>query len=206
LWQSQKMEAVGQLTGGIAHDFNNLLQIIVGNLETISRGLPEEMNRLRRPATNAMRGAKQAASLTQRLLAFARRQPLDPKPIDANALVRNMSELLHRVLGETVEIETFLGAGLWRTEAGPGELESALINLAVNARDAMPAGGRLTIETSNAHLDEAYAARQAEVAPILRGGGDSAQGFWQLARAVQSRAATARGQAALPPAPPKSSP
>src|ERR1700722_11150262 len=108
------MEAVGQLTGGIAHDFNNLLQIIVGNLETISRGLPEEMNRLRRPATNAMRGAKQAVSLTQHLVAFAPRQRLDPKPIDANALVRNRSELLHRVLGETVEIETFLGAGLWR--------------------------------------------------------------------------------------------
>jgi PAS domain S-box-containing protein len=165
LRQSQKMEAVGQLTGGIAHDFNNLLQIIVGNLETISRGLPEEMSRLRRAATHAMRGAKRAASLTQRLLAFARRQPLDPKPIDANVLVRGMSELLHRVLGETVEIETVLGAGLWRTEADPGELENALINLAVNARDAMPAGGRLTIETSNAHLDEAYAARQAEVTP-----------------------------------------
>lgn len=163
LRQAQKMEAVGQLTGGIAHDFNNLLQVIVGNLETVSRNLPEEMARLRRAATQAMNGAQRAAALTQRLLAFARRQPLDPKPLDVNVLVRGMSELLRRSLGETVEVETVLAGGLWRTEADPNELESALLNLAVNARDAMPSGGKLTIETSNSYLDEAYAARHAEV-------------------------------------------
>jgi PAS domain S-box-containing protein len=165
LRQAQKMEAVGQLTGGIAHDFNNLLQIIVGNLETLSRNLPEEMGRLRRAAAQAMTGAQRAAALTQRLLAFARRQPLDPKPVDVNVLVRGMSELMRRALGETVEVETVLGGGLWRTEADPNELESALLNLAVNARDAMPSGGKLTIETSNGHLDEEYASRHAEVAP-----------------------------------------
>jgi PAS domain S-box-containing protein len=165
LRQAQKMEAVGQLTGGIAHDFNNLLQVIVGNLETILRNLPEDMVRLRRTATHAMTGAKRAAALTQRLLAFARRQALDPKPLDANVLVRGMSELLRRSLGETVEVEIVLGGGLWRTEADPNELESALLNLAVNARDAMPTSGKLTIETSNSYLDEAYAARNAEVTP-----------------------------------------
>lgn len=165
LRQAQKMEAVGQLTGGIAHDFNNLLQIIVGNLETLSRHLPEEMGRLRRAAAQAMTGAQRAAALTQRLLAFARRQPLDPKPVDVNVLVRGMSELLRRALGETVEVEAVLSGGLWRTEADPNELESALLNLAVNARDAMPAGGKLTIETSNGHLSEDYASRHAEVTP-----------------------------------------
>jgi PAS domain S-box-containing protein len=165
LRQAQKMEAVGQLTGGIAHDFNNLLQIIVGNLETLSRNLPPEMVRFRRSATHAMTGAKRAAALTQRLLAFARRQPLDPKPTDANAPVRGMSDLLTRSLGETIQLETVLAGGLWKTEVDQNELESALLNLAVNARDAMPRGGKLTIETSNSHLDEAYAARHAEVVP-----------------------------------------
>ncbi|MEO6339912.1 MAG: ATP-binding protein [Caulobacteraceae bacterium] len=165
LRQSQKMEAVGQLTGGIAHDFNNLLQIITGNLDTLQRNLPAEAGRLHRAATNAMTGAKRAASLTQRLLAFSRRQPLDPKPIDVNALVRGLSELVHRTLGETIAVEAVLGAGLWRIEADPNELEASILNLAVNARDAMPAGGRLTIETSNAHIDSSYAAKQIEVAP-----------------------------------------
>jgi PAS domain S-box-containing protein len=165
LRQAQKMEAVGQLTGGIAHDFNNLLQIITGNLEILQRNLSEDAPRLRRAADNAMTGAKRAATLTQRLLAFSRRQPLDPKPIDVNKLVRSMSELLHRALGETVELETVLGARLWPVEADPNQLESAILNLAVNARDAMPQGGKLTIETSNTHLDEAYAASHAEVMP-----------------------------------------
>ncbi|MCK1283888.1 PAS domain S-box protein [Bradyrhizobium sp. 44] len=163
LRQSQKMEAVGQLTGGVAHDFNNLLQIIIGNLETLQRNLPAEFARLQRAAKNAMAGAQRAATLTQRLLAFSRRQPLDPKPLDVNALVHGLSEMVHRTLGETISVETVLGAGLWRVEADPAELEAAIINLSVNARDAMSKGGRLTIETSNAHIDEAYVASHTEV-------------------------------------------
>jgi signal transduction histidine kinase/CheY-like chemotaxis protein len=165
LRQAQKMEAMGQLTGGVAHDFNNLLQVIVGNLETLQRNLPAESGRLRRATDNAMNGARRAATLTQRLLAFSRRQPLEPKPINVNELVTGMSELLHRSIGETISVETVLSAGVWRTEADPNQLESALLNLAVNARDAMPAGGKLTIETANTHIDEGYAANQAEVSP-----------------------------------------
>ena len=163
LRQSQKMEAVGQLTGGIAHDFNNLLQVIIGNLEALQRHLPPDSGRLQRAANQAMNGARRAAALTQRLLAFSRRQPLDPKPIDINGLVKGASELMHRTLGETVAIETVLGAGLWRVEVDPNELEAALLNLAVNARDAMPGGGKLTIETANTHIDQVYAANHAEV-------------------------------------------
>jgi PAS domain S-box-containing protein len=165
LRQAQKMEAVGQLTGGVAHDFNNLLQIIVGSLETIRRILPTEYGRLHRAAEQGMNGARRAGALTQRLLAFSRRQPLDPKPIDVNILVSGMSDLLHRALGETVSVETVRAAGLWRVEADPNELEAAILNLAVNARDAMPDGGRLTIETANAHIDEGYALSHAEVVP-----------------------------------------
>jgi PAS domain S-box-containing protein len=165
LRHSQKMEAVGQLTGGVAHDFNNLLQVIMGNLETLRRNIPEDAGRLVRATQNAMTGAKRAASLTQRLLAFARRQPLNPKPLDVNQMVGGMSELLHRTLGETISIELVRGAGLWTVEADQNELEAAILNLAVNARDAMPEGGRLTIETANAHIDDIYAARHAEVNP-----------------------------------------
>jgi PAS domain S-box-containing protein len=165
LRQSQKMEAVGQLTGGVAHDFNNLLQIIIGNLETLQRTVPESSGRMHRAMQSAMNGARRAASLTRRLLAFSRRQPLDPKPIDVNVLVTGMSELLHRSLGETIETETVSAAGLWRVEADANELESTILNLAVNARDAMQTGGRLTIETANTYIDEAYAAGQAEVTP-----------------------------------------
>jgi nitrogen-specific signal transduction histidine kinase/ActR/RegA family two-component response regulator len=165
LRQSQKMEAVGQLTGGVAHDFNNLLQIIIGNLETLQRTVPESSGRMHRAVQSAMNGARRAASLTRRLLAFSRRQPLDPKPIDVNVLVTGMSELLHRSLGETIETETVRAAGLWRVEADANELESTILNLAVNARDAMQTGGRLTIETANTYIDEAYAAGQAEVTP-----------------------------------------
>jgi len=165
LRQAQKMEAVGQLTGGIAHDFNNLLTIVVGNIELLQRHLPEEAGRLRRAADNAMQGAQRAATLTQRLLAFSRRQPLEPKPIDANKLVSGMSELLRRTLGETISLETVLAGGLWRTHADPNQLENAILNLAVNARDAMPGGGMLTIETANAHLDEAYVAELPEAVP-----------------------------------------
>jgi signal transduction histidine kinase/CheY-like chemotaxis protein len=163
LRQSQKMEAVGQLTGGIAHDFNNLLQVILGNLESLQRHLPGDSGRLQRAANQAVNGARRAAALTQRLLAFSRRQPLDPKPIDVNSLVQGSSDLMHRTLGETIAIETVLGAGLWRVEVDPNELEAALLNLAVNARDAMPEGGKLTIETVNTHIDQAYAASHTEV-------------------------------------------
>jgi PAS domain S-box-containing protein len=165
LRQSQKMEAVGQLTGGVAHDFNNLLQVIVGSLETIRRILPQEYGRLHRAAEQGMNGARRASALTQRLLAFSRRQPLDPKAIDVNVLIGGMSELLHSTLGEIVSVETVRAAGLWRIEADPNELEAAILNLAVNARDAMPEGGRLTIETTNAHIDEGYALTNAEVIP-----------------------------------------
>jgi len=165
LRQSQKMESLGQLTGGVAHDFNNLLQVVMGNLETVTRGLAHAPDRLRRAADNAMTGARRAATLTQRLLAFSRRQPLDPKPIDANALVEGMSDLLNRALGETIALETHLSHGLWWTEADPNQLESAILNLVVNARDAMPSGGKLTIETANIWLDDAYAQANLEVTP-----------------------------------------
>jgi PAS domain S-box-containing protein len=165
LRQSQKMEAVGQLTGGVAHDFNNLLQIIIGNLETLQRHLGDQSGRLQRSAGNAMKGARRAAALTQRLLAFSRRQPLDPMPANLNALVSGLSELLQRTIGEAVSIESVQGAGLWQVEVDPNEFEAALLNLAVNARDAMPGGGKLTIETANTHIDEAYAGAHAEVVP-----------------------------------------
>lgn len=166
LRQAQKMEAVGQLTGGIAHDFNNLLTVVIGNVDSLQRHLPEHSSdRVRRATDNALLGAKRAASLTQRLLAFARRQPLDPKPVDVSKLVSGMSDLLTRTLGERIEVQTVFGAGLWRVEVDPNQLESALLNLALNARDAMPEGGQLTIETANAHLDEVYAARASELAP-----------------------------------------
>lgn len=163
LRQSQKMETVGQLTGGIAHDFNNLLQVVTGNLELLSRLLPPGTPRLRRAVDGAMTGARRAATLTQRLLVFARRQPLAPQAVELNRLIASMSDLLHRTLGETVQIETVASPGLWRVEADPNELENAILNLCVNARDAMPEGGRLTIETMNAHLDRAYVAQHLEV-------------------------------------------
>ena len=151
----------------MAHDFNNLLTVVVGNLENVQRNAanlegegPGTRSGL---ADNAMRGAQRAAALTQRLLAFARRQPLDPSPTNINRLVAGMSDMLSRTLGEQIEIETVLGGGLWHTLADPNQLENALLNLAVNARDAMPAGGKLTIETGNAHLDEIYALASSEV-------------------------------------------
>lgn len=168
LRQAQKMEAVGQLTGGIAHDFNNLLTVVTGNIDMANRALAAAGvtdARSRRALDSAFKGAERAAALTQRLLAFSRRQPLAPKPLDADKLVIGMSDLLNRALGETVELEIVTTPGLWRIEADPNQLESAVLNLAVNARDAMPKGGQLVIETANARLDEAYAAQQAEVAP-----------------------------------------
>jgi signal transduction histidine kinase/CheY-like chemotaxis protein len=168
LRQAQKMEAVGQLTGGIAHDFNNLLTIITGNMDMALRAIDAEGGsgpKLRRAIGNAQKGAERAAALTQRLLAFSRRQPLAPKALDADKLIFGMSEMLKRTLGETVQLETVTAPGLWRIEADPNQLESALLNLAVNARDAMQLGGKFTIETANARLDEVYSAGHAEVAP-----------------------------------------
>ena len=153
--QAQKMEGIGQLTGGVAHDFNNLLTIIIGNLETLERNLaksPVDAARLQRSASNALRGARRAESLTQRLLAFSRQQPLDPKPVDLARLVTGMSELLRRTLGERITVETVLSGGVWRAQADPNQLELAVLNFAVNARDAMPDGGKLTLETANVHL------------------------------------------------------
>ena len=168
LAQAQKMEGIGQLTGGVAHDFNNLLTIIVGNLESAQRNLrtpSADLERLSRCVDNAMRGAERAASLTHRLLAFSRRQPLEPKPVDLNRLVAGMSDLMRRSLGEQVAIETVLSGGLWRVNADPNQLEVSVLNLAVNARDAMPSGGKLTIETANVRLEESHAAAQAELPP-----------------------------------------
>jgi PAS domain S-box-containing protein len=166
--QAQKMEGVGQLTGGVAHDFNNLLTIIIGNLETLQRNVrrPDlDIDRLERSVDNAMRGARRAESFSQRLLAFSRQQPLDPKPIDLGRLVTGMSDLLRRTLGEQITIETVLSGNVWRALADPNQIELAILNLAVNARDAMPSGGKLTLETANVHLDEKYASSQAEVVP-----------------------------------------
>ncbi len=161
--QSQKMEAIGQLTGGVAHDFNNMLAIVIGNLDLAKRRIANGDVDIVRFLDNGMDGAKRAAQLTRRLLAFSRKQPLSPAIIDTNQLVRGMEDLFRRTLGERIDIEFVLAGGLWRTKIDPGELESAILNLAVNARDAMPDGGRLTIETMNARLDEAYAASNAEV-------------------------------------------
>jgi two-component system NtrC family sensor kinase len=154
LRQSQKMEAVGQLTGGVAHDFNNLLPIILGNLQMARRQNPE--GKTKTLISNAYQAADRGAELTRRLLAFSRSQPLDPHPIDANRLVAGMSDLLDRTLGETVAVETVRSAGLWLTEADAPQLEAAILNLAINARDAMADGGKVTIETGNAFLDEFY--------------------------------------------------
>ena len=155
LRQSQKMEAVGRLTGGIAHDFNNLLTAIIGNLDLALRRVSTE-DRVRTWLSNCRQAAERAATLVQRLLAFSRQHPLEVKSVDINRLVQGMSELLHRTLGETVTIETVLAGGLWKAAIDPNQLENAILNLAVNARDAMPDGGRLTIETANCHLDEHY--------------------------------------------------
>ena len=170
LRQVQKMETIGQLTGGVAHDFNNLLTVMLGGLDSIERQLAEvphsaAMEQIKRSTAMAMKAVERAATLTHRLLAFSRRQPLEPKPIDANRLVADMSELLRRTLGETIDLETVLAGGLWSVTADPNQLENSLLNLAVNARDAMPEGGKLTIETSNIYLDEAYVSKLVEPLP-----------------------------------------
>jgi two-component system NtrC family sensor kinase len=163
LRQSQKMEAVGQLTGGVAHDFNNLLTIILGNLQMALRQQAE--GKTQRLLSNAYQAANRAAELTKRLLAFSRNQPLDPRPIDVNRLVAGMSDLLDRTLGETIAVETVGSAGLWPAEADAPQLEAAILNLAINARDAMPDGGKVTIETANVFLDEFYCRSTGGVKP-----------------------------------------
>jgi signal transduction histidine kinase len=163
LRQSQKMEAIGQLTGGLAHDFNNMLSVIIGSLSLLSRRLARGEVDLGRYIDTALEGANRAATLTHRLLAFSRQQPLAPQSLDINKLVAGMSDLLRRTIGEQIRVETVLAGGLWRARVDPGELESAILNLAVNARDAMPDGGRLTIETANCHLDDNYSRAHVDV-------------------------------------------
>lgn len=164
LRQAQKMEAIGQLTGGVAHDFNNLLTVIIGNLEHLERLTPPEQPTHRFIAA-ALRGASRAAILTDRLLVFSRRHPLLPEVLSVNKLVAGMSDLLRRTIGEAILVETVLAGGLWSTLADANQLENALLNLAVNARDAMPDGGKLTIETANSYLDEGYARMNDDVQP-----------------------------------------
>jgi PAS domain S-box-containing protein len=163
LRQAQKMESIGQLTGGVAHDFNNLLTVISGNLEMLERRLNDPEHR--KMLNEAQEASKLGAELAKRLLAFGRRQSLNPKPTDLNALAGGMVELLRRSLGETTEIETRLAEALPMIIADPGQVENTLLNLAINARDAMPNGGRLVIETARAEIDEDYAAAYADVVP-----------------------------------------
>jgi nitrogen-specific signal transduction histidine kinase/ActR/RegA family two-component response regulator len=162
--QMQKMDAIGQLTGGVAHDFNNMLAVIISALQLAQRRLARGDTDIARFTDAAMDAARRAATLTSRLLAFARRQPLQPVVLDANRVVGGMSELLRRTLGEQIEFETVLAGGVWRVNADVSELENALVNVCVNARDAMSGGGKLTIETGNAFLDEAYARANIDVA------------------------------------------
>ncbi len=163
--QSQKMEAIGQLTGGIAHDFNNMLGVIIGSLDLMQRRIKKGDFGIERFLEAALKAADRAAVLTDRMLAFARQQPLAPEPIDVNRMMANTSDLLRSTLGEQIRIETVSAAGLWITKADAYQLENAILNIAINARDAMPDGGKLTIETANACLDDAYCREHAEVEP-----------------------------------------
>ena len=161
LRQSQKMEALGQLTGGVAHDFNNMLTLVLGGLDTIDRqigGLPDSQAKARitRAKDMALQGVQRAQALTDRLLAFSRQQALAPQVVNANALVGGIADWMQRTLGEQIALETVLAKGLWNAFVDPNQLENALINLALNARDAMPRGGKLVIETANRFLDAAF--------------------------------------------------
>ena len=162
--QAQKMEAVGQLTGGVAHDFNNLLAIIMGNLELLLARTVDD-DTLTRFASRALGATQRGADLTHRLLAFSRRQPLQPVAIDINQLVTGMRDLLVRTLGETIDVELMVSGELWHCDADPGQLENAILNLSINARDAMPEGGKLTIETANARLDDTYVDNLNDITP-----------------------------------------
>ncbi len=162
LSHAQKMEAIGHLTGGLAHDFNNLLTVILGNLDVMEEDAKDPTFVVEQ-ASKIRAAAERAGALTHRLLAFARRQALRPRVTDIGALLRGMDDLMRRTLGERVNVELVLGGGLWRSEVDPTQLESAILNLAINARDAMPRGGPLTIEASNARLDAEYASGHPEV-------------------------------------------
>jgi PAS domain S-box-containing protein len=163
LRQAQKMEAVGQLTGGVAHDFNNMLAVVSGSLELLGRRIGVDDPRSAGLISSALEASRRAGNLTQRLLAFSRQQPLKPDVLDPNRLVSGMSDLFRHSLGAAIQLETVLAGGVWRIHADQNQLENALLNLAVNARDAMPDGGRLTIETQNAHLDHRYVAKEPGV-------------------------------------------
>jgi PAS domain S-box-containing protein len=164
LRQSQKMEAIGQLTGGIAHDFNNLLQGITGGLDLVKkRVMQSRFTELDRFISGAMASANRASALTHRLLAFSRRQPLAPRAVEVNPLLSSMEELLRRTLGEHVRLVLLTAGGLWLTKCDPNQLENAVLNLVINARDAMPDGGTLTVETENAQLDSAYASLHQDI-------------------------------------------
>ncbi|WP_093534698.1 PAS domain-containing protein [Stenotrophomonas rhizophila] len=168
LRQSQKIEAVGQLTGGIAHDFNNILTVIAGNVEyakLLTERLGDVADGSTRALDNALKGVMRAANVTQRLLAFSRRQPLRSLPVDLNAQLRDMEDMLHRSLGELVQLEIVHHPDIWCVEVDPSQLEASVLNLAVNARDAMPEGGRLVIEVDNAHLDNDFTAQNPDVPP-----------------------------------------
>ena len=179
LQKAQRMEAIGQLTGGIAHDFNNLLLVVSGSAEMLLEevtGHPDQI-RLLQSITKA---ARRGGALTQRLLAFAGKQALDPKPVDLNRLVTGLDPMLRRTLGEHIQIELVRADGLWPALVDQGQLENALLNLCLNARDAMPGGGRLTIETANVPLDEAHAARTDDIPPgqyVMLAVSDTGQGI-----------------------------
>ncbi|KRC82743.1 hypothetical protein ASE13_03195 [Sphingomonas sp. Root241] len=165
LRQLQKMESIGQLAGGIAHDFNNMLAIVIGSLDLARRRIEQDAKRATQHLDTAMAGAQRAAQLTSQLLAFGRRQPLAPTALDASQLIRRLSELLRRTIGGKVDFQVDPAIGLWAIFADVGQLESALVNLCVNARDAMPEGGKLGISTANVRLDRDYAATHPDVAP-----------------------------------------
>lgn len=164
LAQSQKMETIGKLTGGVAHDFNNLLQVVSGNLQLLGKDVAGN-ERAEQRVANAMAGVARGSKLASQLLAFGRRQALEPKVVNVTRFVQGMDDMLRRAIGEGVEIETIVGGGLWNTFIDPAQIENALLNLAINARDAMEGQGKLTIELSNAHLDDDYARTHDEVTP-----------------------------------------
>ncbi len=163
LRQAQKMEAIGKLTGGVAHDFNNLLQVVAGNLQLLSKDIAGD-ERAERRVANALAGVDRGAKLASQLLAFGRRQALEPKVINIGRLVSGMGDMLRRTIGDGVEVETVVSGGLWNTFVDPAQLENALLNLAINARDAMSDHGRMTVEVGNAYLDDAYVLDHPEVA------------------------------------------